>query len=97
MRAVCGSDASCTIPCSLRVTRHVLKLHLPTLVYILAQKKLVCERGVQGVMCILKIDEHVVKCRYREKDGTDKTSRWRLTFPTLLGMPLDLNCTASHD
>jgi hypothetical protein len=46
---------------------------------------------------LLKIDEHVVKCRYREKDGIDKTSHWRSTFPTSLGMPLDLNCTASHD
>ena len=46
---------------------------------------------------LLKMDEHVVKCCDCEKDGIDKTSRWRLTFPTSLGMPLDLNCTASHD
>ena len=46
---------------------------------------------------LLKIDGHVVKCRDREKDGIDKTSRWRLTFPTSLGTPLDLNCNVSHD
>ena len=31
---------------------------------------------------LLKMDEHVVKCCDHKKDRIDKTSRWRLTFPT---------------
>jgi hypothetical protein len=41
--------------------------------------------------------EHVVKWRDREKDGIDKTLRWRLTFPMSMGTPLDLNCATSRN
>ena len=81
----------------LHAIRQVIKLRLPTWVYISTQKKSACEQGRTRRTRLLKIDGHVVKCRDREKNEIDKTSRWTSTFPTSLGTPLDLNCTAFHD
>ena len=81
----------------LRAVRQIIKLRLPTWVYISTQKKLACERGRTRRTRLLKIDGHVVKCHDREKNEIDKTLRWTSTFPTSLGTPLNLNCTTFHD
>lgn len=78
---------------------HVIKLYLPTVVYIMSKKKLETARVTGEGTVLLKVEEcvdHVVKCRDCV-GGIDKTLPWRLIFPMSLGTLLDLNCAASHD
>ena len=78
---------------------HVIKLYLPTVVYIMSKKKLETARVTGEGTVLLKVEEcvdHVVKC-CDCVGGIDKTLPWRLIFPMSLGTLLDSNCAASHD
>ena len=81
---------------------HIIELHLPCKVYISEQKEVgkcaACEQGIQGTRKITILLKHVsVMCCDRELDKLDKILHLLLTFPMLMGTPLDSSSVIVHD